>query len=473
MGMDNCVVSNRAKWLAGGFLSAFVLCIGLFGYLGMAEESMIREAGTASSPSGPGWTNPHLAAGHPGQCAETGAAQRRLQLSNFGFSIPSEATVLGIEVHVKAGGGAGGHGTWVNHAYDRDGFSGNPEASWGNPGNLAESEPLCGPQWQINQGGTLFDAWIQYDMGEAVARRVTHYELADCGIDSTRAPAAFKLQGSNDGVSWVDLDERSGVTWTEEVPQIFSVAPGRVSPYRYYRLLLLETVHASRTRLARVRLLEMGDSTSEAGRRLRAQLLGGPGPGTEMPWLAVPAGDCLSTAVQTLGGVDVLWGNAWTPAAINDPAFGVEITTETGGGSRVDWVEVIVYYTVSEGSCDVGFAGVLSFSEQALSTVQDPAYVGPVSTDVVGFYVHTGRAMSTVSLTFSPFTGPVKMLPTTLTYAFDGNVATTVGEEQTLIELMAAQGERSGWLYLTVERDGRADPAGTYEATVTLICTGL
>lgn len=54
----------------------------------------------------------------------------------------------------------------------------------------------------------------------------------------TMAPTSWKLQGSNDGTDWVDIDFRENITeWTQQVNKRFSVsAPGY---YKFYRLLIL------------------------------------------------------------------------------------------------------------------------------------------------------------------------------------------------------------------------------------------
>lgn len=90
--------------------------------------------------------------------------------------------------------------------------------------------------WQTNSGtfpGQVGSQWVQVKLPAAAG--VGAYALL--GINSSGGnPADFKLQGSNDGQNFVDLDVRSGITWAANETKNFFL-PAVVS-YMYYRLLV-------------------------------------------------------------------------------------------------------------------------------------------------------------------------------------------------------------------------------------------
>jgi len=72
--------------------------------------------------------------------------------------------------------------------------------------------------------------WVRRDLPAAI---VAHsYKLTGSTI---YGPAAFKLQGSNDGSAWTDLDSQSGITWGSTETKTFAISsPASYSKYRVY-----------------------------------------------------------------------------------------------------------------------------------------------------------------------------------------------------------------------------------------------
>lgn len=81
----------------------------------------------------------------------------------------------------------------------------------------------------------LPNVFIQYDFGKPVL--VTTYMIQNQHFDfEVRSPKDWKLQGSNDGTVWTDVDTVSGeVDWTEWEKRLFTVdTPGL---FRHYKLV--------------------------------------------------------------------------------------------------------------------------------------------------------------------------------------------------------------------------------------------
>jgi hypothetical protein len=79
--------------------------------------------------------------------------------------------------------------------------------------------------------------WFQYQAPQPVA--VASYSLTSAADNSNNDPKAWKLQASNDGVEWVDIDSRSDQFFDNRCERrIFSAVSGNA--YIYYRLLIIE-----------------------------------------------------------------------------------------------------------------------------------------------------------------------------------------------------------------------------------------
>jgi predicted alpha-1,2-mannosidase len=96
--------------------------------------------------------------------------------------------------------------------------------------------------------------WVQYDLAQPA--KVAYYTLTS----GTAAgdPAAWTLQGSNDGTQWTTLDTRSGQTFTDrQETEDFAVAhPG---DYRDYRLQVSANSGTATTTLSEVQFLTLED----------------------------------------------------------------------------------------------------------------------------------------------------------------------------------------------------------------------
>lgn len=110
---------------------------------------------------------------------------------------------------------------------------------------------VSGNGWITN--GAALPQWIGYAF--AGQTKIMGYGVAPWDVDTfpTRCFKAWKFQGSNDGVLWVDLDQRSAVTgWAIGVEKVFSLAA--TANYARYRLLVSENNGDTYTGARRVRL---------------------------------------------------------------------------------------------------------------------------------------------------------------------------------------------------------------------------
>ena len=148
--------------------------------------------------------------------------------------IPGDSNTLdGWVVTASSGNGTGGPGTpgWLSYAFDSD----------------------ASTYWQTNNGDLVPQyLWVN----PPTALTMTKYAVT-AGVHGG-APRDFKLQGSNNGSSWTDLDTRASIDWSASPErQEFTVAsPGS---YLYYRLYITAvTTSGTEPKLFRFELLNDG-----------------------------------------------------------------------------------------------------------------------------------------------------------------------------------------------------------------------
>lgn len=127
---------------------------------------------------------------------------------------------------------------------------GTPSASVNavNAGNAFHvPEPGGNEFWSSNVGGGL-PQWLSFDLGEGnesiihkyIVRARTNYIFGILWAgDPNSWPTAWQFQGSDDGVTWVDLDTQSGIVWTmaDTNPKEFLLPTNNIA-YRHYRLYM-------------------------------------------------------------------------------------------------------------------------------------------------------------------------------------------------------------------------------------------
>lgn len=92
--------------------------------------------------------------------------------------------------------------------------------------------------WQSDTTDTL-PQWIWYEFGQENKKTIVEYTLEIVNSDANSKPTDWKLQGSNDGSNWDDLDTVTGETWSGDGPKTYTVSNS--TDYAYYRLYITGT----------------------------------------------------------------------------------------------------------------------------------------------------------------------------------------------------------------------------------------
>ena len=128
--------------------------------------------------------------------------------------------------------------------------------------------------------------WVRYDLPEPT--KVAYYTLTSGS--AAGGPAAWSLEGSDDGTHWTTLDTRSGQTFTDrQQTEDFAVAsPG---DYRDYRLVITANSGTVTTTLSEIQFLTLG--TSRPFRLPTPKL-----PSPRAAWWSSPASPCRSRSAR-------------------------------------------------------------------------------------------------------------------------------------------------------------------------------
>jgi hypothetical protein len=106
----------------------------------------------------------------------------------------------------------------------------------------------AGTKWYNgdNNGGT---GWIAYQFAGLASHVVTSYSVTSANDVPPRDPTAWELQGSNNGATWVVVDQRSAVTFAARFQTNSYTCANKVA-YRWYRLFISANGGASSLQLA-------------------------------------------------------------------------------------------------------------------------------------------------------------------------------------------------------------------------------
>jgi hypothetical protein len=86
-------------------------------------------------------------------------------------------------------------------------------------------------------GDSNATGWLAYQFPGTDSHAVRSYSVTSANDVPERDPATWDLQGSNDGVSWVTVDQRSAQVFASR-RQTISYTCSNTTPYRRYRLLI-------------------------------------------------------------------------------------------------------------------------------------------------------------------------------------------------------------------------------------------
>lgn len=102
--------------------------------------------------------------------------------------------------------------------------------------------------------GILFPHWLQYRFTSG--KIITYYAITSRNIQYPYYPSAWKLQGSNDGSSWTDLDTRSGQSFAQNEKKTYAIS--NTNLFIYYRLYFTAGQHESFLCIGEFELMETG-----------------------------------------------------------------------------------------------------------------------------------------------------------------------------------------------------------------------
>lgn len=104
--------------------------------------------------------------------------------------------------------------------------------------------------------------WCQYDFGAGITKRITNYTIWGGGTSLNEDPKDFKLQGSNNGSTWTDVDTRTGQASAGDYQPRSFTCNGTVGDYRYYRLYVTANTSTNYVSLGEFSLYEAAPTTA-------------------------------------------------------------------------------------------------------------------------------------------------------------------------------------------------------------------
>lgn len=132
----------------------------------------------------------------------------------------------------------------------------------------ASSEPIAG-----QTGASAFDGsvttkwlgsfgpastWLGYQFGGGASYAVSRYAITSADDAPLRDPAAWTLQGSNNGTDWTDLDTRTGQSFAARYTTNTYDIPNTTA-YSYYRLLIKANNGSTETGLGGSGLVQISE----------------------------------------------------------------------------------------------------------------------------------------------------------------------------------------------------------------------
>jgi len=116
--------------------------------------------------------------------------------------------------------------------------------------------------------GQTSNAWVQIQFLYGDTQAVKKYGMVSADDAPTRDPKNWRIEGSNDGMSWTVLDEQSNQTFSARFQtKEYVIQESKVNEYAYYRLFILNNNgESSNTQLADWKLyaVELDDASAVA-----------------------------------------------------------------------------------------------------------------------------------------------------------------------------------------------------------------
>jgi len=102
-----------------------------------------------------------------------------------------------------------------------------------------------------------FPHWLQYQFTSG--KIITYYSITSRNYDTTYSPTDWKLQGSNNGSSWTDLDTQTSQSFSQNQKKTYSFSNS--TSYTYYRLYITVGSNSSYVAIGEWELITYLDMT--------------------------------------------------------------------------------------------------------------------------------------------------------------------------------------------------------------------
>jgi hypothetical protein len=164
--------------------------------------------------------------------------------------------------------------------------------------------------------------WIKVDCGVGNTKKIVAYAITPRNDDPSYPyyPKDFKLEGSDDGVTWNVVDSRTGVTWSSITDRKFFICSSP-NDYRYYRLTVTSVTSGSYVALGELELYEL-DTAMDKKYKFTTRLLTGGisfSDNTDSEWTKYIVNSTLNNTITT--GDNNVWNwsgiDSWTSTVVN------------------------------------------------------------------------------------------------------------------------------------------------------------
>lgn len=315
---------------------------------------------TAATNSGTNWTTPeNTAAADDAYAIYNNTSQDYLKLTNFGFYIPSDATVTGIEMIFEANGTsvtASARQFKVTLTKDNVSAIGTEKTAialsqgtdrYSEKGSSAD---LWGTTWtpaEVNSAN--FGIWIADNDISAAALNfdhvfvIVHYTPAAGFVSSCVGGAKYagpSTAGTNAGTNWTNPENTAA---SDDARAVYNN-----TGQNYLYLTNFGFAIPTAAKITGIVVRREGNGTNgviinrayKMGLTKDASSVSG----DTLHVLALPQ---TTDDTVDIGAGGYLWGTTWTPAEVNSANFGVMITDSdtTAQALNIDYVAVTVCYT--------------------------------------------------------------------------------------------------------------------------------
>jgi len=332
---------SRDLWLRQcGLRALFALVLAIVATTPLVADSQTRTvAGTVTDVSGV-WTNAANGASINGSCTYgNGSNAGNLRLTNWGFAIPANANIDGIEVTIKTASPTAQPSFTLRKAAGNVGSSksftpGGGSCGAGTQTTLGTSTDLWGAAWtaaDINAATFGYEMNPQFANHQFDGSTITVYYTPSLDCSETRT-----LAGTVTDVSSVWTNDTNGASIDGSCTYGDGSNPGalRLTNWGF-------TLPAGGTVTGIGVTVKTASPTATPSFSLR-KAAGNVGTSKSF---APGGGSCGAGTLTTLGGAGDLWGTTWTVAEVNAATFGHQMSPQFAN-HQFDGSQITVHCTL-------------------------------------------------------------------------------------------------------------------------------